>query len=192
MVEAQDEEDEEEHVLEAKEASDDELRRAEVDRARQFFRKPQSSEDRKAKFDKFEQKLPCARCGQLGHWKDDTKCPAKVNVVNWEETVGQATEEPHQFPIISFLTRGRERCATTSGVIDTACARTLVGTRWFVKFEIERKRHASPVEVVPDKETFRFGPGAVKKSSRAVIFPVAVGQNVFLSRASLLDEEVPL
>ena len=56
MVEAQDEDDEEEHVLEENEASDEELeaeyqeamtlmtilkqRRAEVDRARQFFRKP--------------------------------------------------------------------------------------------------------------------------------------------------------
>ena len=58
VVEAQDEENEEVHVLEAKKASDDELeaeyqeavammtvakqRRAEVNRARQFFRKPQS------------------------------------------------------------------------------------------------------------------------------------------------------
>ena len=63
MVEAQDEGDEEEHVLEVNGASDDELeaeyqeaaammtvakqRRTEVDRARQFFRKPQSSEERK-------------------------------------------------------------------------------------------------------------------------------------------------
>ena len=77
VVEAQDEEDEGEHVLEENEASDDELeveyqeivtmmtipkqRRAEVDRARQFFRKPQSSEDRKVQLDKLEQKFPCAR-----------------------------------------------------------------------------------------------------------------------------------
>ena len=70
------------------------------------------------------------------------------------------------------------------GVIDTACARTLARTRWFEKFEIELKRHATPVEVVPDNETFRFGPGAVKKSSRAVIFPVAVGQHEFFLRRS--------
>ena len=64
MVEAPDEEDEGEHVLEEIEASDDKLeaeyqeavammtiakqRRTEVDRARQFFRKPKSSEERKA------------------------------------------------------------------------------------------------------------------------------------------------
>ena len=74
MVEAQDEEDEEEHVLKENEASDDELeaeyqetaamqtiatqRRTEVDRARQFFRKPQSREDRKASIDKFKQRFP--------------------------------------------------------------------------------------------------------------------------------------
>ena len=107
VAEAHYDEDEEEHVLEANEASDDELepecqeaaammtiakqRRAEVDRAGQFFQKPQSSEDRKARLDKLKQKLPCARCGQLGHWKDDYDCQAKLNVVNWEETEEQVT-----------------------------------------------------------------------------------------------------
>ena len=190
VVEAQDEEDEEKHVLEANEASDNEVeaecqeavalmtiakqRKSEVDRARQFFRKPQPSEDGKARLDKLKQKLPCARCGRLGHWKDDNECPAKVKVVHWEETEKQATWEPHQFPPFTFLSYGKERCATTRRVIDTAWARTLAGTRWFEKFEIELKRHATPVEVVPDTETFRFGLGVVKKSSRAVIFPVAV------------------
>ena len=166
MVEAQDEQDEEKHVLEANEASDDELeaeyqeavammtiakqRRAEVDQARQFFRKTQSSEER-------------------------SKRP----------------RNPIHFWSLPFYHTG-ENGGTTSGLIDTACARTLAGTRWFENLEVELKRHATPVEVVPDNETFRFGPGAVKKSSRAVILPVAVGRNVFLLRASLLDEEVPL
>ena len=75
VVEPQDEEDEEAQILEEKEASDDELeaeyqeavammtiakqRRAEVDRARRFIRKPQSSEDRRARPDELKQKLPC-------------------------------------------------------------------------------------------------------------------------------------
>ena len=92
---------EEVHVFEAKEASDDEWeaeypeavammtvarqRRAEVNRARQFFREPQSLEGRKAQFDKLKQKLPCARCGQLGHRKDDNDCPATVKTVDWRK-----------------------------------------------------------------------------------------------------------
>ena len=47
--------------------------------------------------------------------------------------------------------------------------------------------HATPVELVPDNETFRFGPGGVKKRSRAAIFQVAVGQNVFFLRAKPLE-----
>ena len=98
--EAQDEGNEEVHVLEAKEASDDEWeaeyqdavammtvarqRRAEANRARQFFREPQSVEDRKAQLDKLKQKLQCAR-GQLGQWKDDNDCPAKVKAVDWRK-----------------------------------------------------------------------------------------------------------
>ena len=76
VVEAQDEEDEGEYVIEENEAFDDELeieyqvtvammtiakqRRAEANRARQFFREPQSSEDRKAQLDKLKQKSLCS------------------------------------------------------------------------------------------------------------------------------------
>ena len=68
----------------------------------------------------------------------------------------------------------------------------LAGTHRFEKFEVELKKHAAPLEFVPDNETLRFGPGTVKKSSRAAIFLVAVGQNVFLLRAILLNEEEAL
>ena len=118
-----DEGNEEVHVLEA---SDDELeakhqeavammtvarqRRAPVNRARQFFRGPQSLEGRKAHLDKLKQKLPCAPCGHLGHWKDDNDCPAKVKVVNWRK--------PKSFPFLqSFaasLSHEREQGATTN------------------------------------------------------------------------------
>ena len=139
MVEAQDEEDEGDHVLKENEASNDELeaeyqeavammtiakqRRAEVDRARLFFRTPQSGEDRKAQLDKLEQKFSCARRGQLGHRKDDNDCLAKVKVVNWRE--------PKSFQFLqslaTFLSYGREQCATTSSLSSArgAEARTL-------------------------------------------------------------------
>ena len=101
VVEAQDEEDEGEHVLEENEASFDALeieyqeavamitlakqRRAEVNRARQFSRKPQSSGESKVQLDNLDQEFPFAQEGQLGHWKYDNDCPAKVKVVNWRK-----------------------------------------------------------------------------------------------------------
>ena len=121
--------------------------------------------------------------------KDDNDCPANVKVVNWEETEEQDTEELHPLLFTTFfVTRERnmwnhQRCNRY---------RILAGTCLFENFEVELKRHATPLEVVPDNETFRFGPGVVKKSSIAVIFPVAVGRNVSFLRARFLDEEVPL
>ena len=81
-------------------------RRAEVDRSRHFFRKPQSSEDRKAQLDKLKHKFPCAQCRQVGHWKDDDDCPAKVKVVNWRKPTS------FQFlqSLATSLTHKRERC----------------------------------------------------------------------------------
>ena len=82
-------------------------RRAEVDRARQFFRKHPSSEGSKARLDKLKQKLPCARCGQLGHWKDVHDCPAKVKAVTWEETeITPIYSKPGNL----FITRERPVC----------------------------------------------------------------------------------
>ena len=119
---------EEVHVLVATEASDDEWeaeyqeavammtvagqRRAEVNRARRFFREPRSFEGHKTQLDKLKQKLPCARCGQLGHWKDDNDCPAKVKAVDSRKP------KSFQFPPsgATCLSREREQCSTTSSL----------------------------------------------------------------------------
>ena len=101
VVEAQDEEDEGEHVLEENKASFDDLeieyqeavamktlakqRRAEVNRARQFSWKPQSAGESKVQLDKVDQEFPFTQKGHLGHWKDVFDCPANVKVVNWRK-----------------------------------------------------------------------------------------------------------
>ena len=79
------------------------------------------------------------------------------NLATWKNDDGRPAKVkgvnlPHPLPVTAFLSHGRGRCSATSCVIDT---------------------HV-PVEVVPNNETCRFGPGAVKKISRAVIFLVAV------------------
>ena len=101
-----------------------------------------------------------------------------MKVVSWEATEEQVMEEPGVFLVTAFLLHGGERCSATSGVIDAACARTLVGSRWFEGFEVELKRSESPVEVVPDNETFRLGLGPVKQFSRAVIFQLLWGRPI--------------
>ena len=162
MVEARDEEDEGEHVLEENEASDDELEveyqetvammtiakqhRFEVDLARQFFRKPQSSEDRKAHLDKLNQKFPCAQCRQLGHRKDEDDCPANVKVVNWRK--------PKSFQFLHSLATSllfeREQCATPSSLARSV-VRLKAATLWICR----RSCCVNPMGVF----LYIFGPG---------------------------------
>jgi len=49
--------------------------RAEVEKARGFFKKGVSSEDRDKGTNPLKEKLPCSKCGQLGHWHKDPICP---------------------------------------------------------------------------------------------------------------------
>ena len=79
-----------------------------------------------------------------------------MKVVNREETEEEVTDQPHPLLVTTFLSHGRERRALMSGAIDTGCAPTLAGTRWFEKFEVEPTNYGTPVEVVHDNETFRL------------------------------------
>ena len=48
--------------------------RSDIEKAREFYRKPggaQPSERVKL----LKMRLPCARCGKTGHWKDDPEGP---------------------------------------------------------------------------------------------------------------------
>ena len=77
-------------ALEANEVSDDEVE-AEYQEAVALTTivkqgragKPQSSGEHKAELDNLEQKLPCAQCRHMCHWKDGHHCLATVKRVNW-------------------------------------------------------------------------------------------------------------
>ena len=121
VVEAQDDEDDGEHVFKAKDALDDELeadyqeavammtvakqRSVELDRARQFFQEPQSLEGCKAQLDMVRN----FHVLDVGNWAIDD-CPAKGKVVNWRKP------KSSQFlqSLATSLSHEREQCATTS------------------------------------------------------------------------------
>ena len=67
-----------------------------------------------------------ARCGQLGHWKDDNERPVKVNVVNWEETEEEVTDQPHPFLVTTCFST-RERTVCTHKWCDRCCMRSHFG-----------------------------------------------------------------
>ena len=49
--------------------------RADIEKARGFFKKGVSSGDRDKGTKDAKQRLPCSKCGKLGHWHKDPECP---------------------------------------------------------------------------------------------------------------------
>ena len=52
----------------------------EVKKLRQYFRKPESREERKRAIQEKMKRAPCHKCGELGHWSRE--CPQRSNGVN--------------------------------------------------------------------------------------------------------------
>ena len=51
--------------------------RADVIKARGFFKKGSNPQEREERVKKMKPRHPCKACRQLGHWKDDKECPKK-------------------------------------------------------------------------------------------------------------------
>eukprot|EP00971_Amphidinium_carterae_P271668 5390623-Amphidinium_carterae.1 len=92
--------------------------RSELEQARQFYRKSDDKskpsgqgETKQEKMKRLKSRLSCARCGALGHLKDDMECPQ------------------HPSKGLVYVCRETGTC-TDLVLIDTACAKTVAGTNW--------------------------------------------------------------
>ena len=52
-----------------------------------------------------------------------------------------------------------------------------------------QKKHNVPPELVLDHEAFRFGPGEIKRNTRAAIFLVVMADRVFLLRTKFFADQ---
>ena len=91
--------------------------RGEMEKARGFYLRPEKRDDagQRERMMKLKQRPPCARCGKLGHWKDDPECPRHP----------QRSNATHVTVHHVHLNTGRH--SDEIMVVDTACARTVAG-----------------------------------------------------------------
>eukprot|EP00969_Alexandrium_andersonii_P194716 8600284-Alexandrium_andersonii.AAC.1 len=161
--------------------------RSEMERARDFYKHPKKDGDRAQAADriaKLKQRLPCARCGRLGHWKDDKECPR--NQAGNQANMVSSSDGAHTVHIAETGARARLL------LVDTACAKTVAGQEWAdrvityyknnLKFDIPRVRESEP---------FRFGPGPLIRSTYALLLPVVWHGKIAVIRFSIVNRDVP-
>ena len=77
-------------------------------------------------------------------------------------------------------------------IIDTACAKTVAGMKWYEDYAQHAKTKGHTVRTIPERESFKFGPGKQIFSEFAVVIPVQVEGLAYCVRASVIKQDVPL
>ena len=94
--------------------------RADIDKAREFYKKPRGNKPEKSTSDRIarlKQRLPCAACGRLGHWKDDPEYPRNKGA--------------HGANMVCSIYVMETGTQVTLMLLDTACAKTVAGRVWY-------------------------------------------------------------
>ena len=108
--------------------------RAEVEKARGFFKKGVSSEDRDKGTNPLKAKPPCSKCGGLGHWHKDKECPMFSKPFPQDKGGGKGKKKRKKVKKKSCYDAHAVYVTTVNGLdpthvayADTACARSVTG-----------------------------------------------------------------
>jgi len=150
--------------------------RNDIEKAREFYRDPRKHGEHSERVKSLKMKLPCARCGKLGHWKDDPECKQRPSAAHMVSCIFVAETGVGMWLIL----------------VDTACAESVAGEAWLqMATEYLKGRYGYQLQVVEDREPFRFGPGPVIHSSKAALLPMEWDGHGAVLRISIVAGDVP-
>ena len=181
--------------------------RAEVEKARGFFKKGAPREGRDERVKAMKNKLPCSKCGQLNHWHKDPECPMFGKPFKDKgrgtKKVGRRKKQKKKKKLAKK--RG-PRCRkahrvfaiTTNGLelphvayADTACAKSVCGQDNANEVVEFCRQNDWPYALVDDNEPFRFGPGKRIWSQQALVLAVLWGGMTVVLRFSIVPPKAP-
>ena len=126
-------------------------------------------------------RLPCKRCGKTGHWKDDAICPrhpSRTGAGGTQTKTGYTTSWGEEAEAVCSVCLQSAHVAETGDnywliLVDTAGARSVGGEVWAKGFiAYVKDKFGYDVEIAPDDEPFRFGPGPTIRSTYALLVPM--------------------
>eukprot|EP00434_Breviolum_minutum_P004560 symbB.v1.2.004023.t1/scaffold227.1/size261201/9 len=185
-------------------------------RARRFNSSAQSSRSFRIEVEELKKRTRCRKCNKVGHWARE--CPMKntssasttgrgeadasshvagAAVVEIEETFVGACENvelkvPEEVMDNEVLASGLIS-SPGYGIIDSGCGKTLIGMDTLKEMiPLLEARCPEAVTFQPEKNTFRFGNGAVEHSEQTVKLRVGIAGELGSIRAAVIQGQAPL
>ncbi|CAC5417756.1 unnamed protein product [Mytilus coruscus] len=122
----------------------------------------------------------CKICDSKFHWVKD--CPHKQLGVNLTE------HETQEFkPLTVFVAE-----AYNAAVIDTACSKTVCGSKWLYEFVESLDPGLDQITCFESHVPFKFGDGQTVYSYQKVIIPALIGSVKCSIETEVVDSEIPL
>ena len=162
----------------------------------------------------------CAACKRRGHWHRDPECPLRgkastssasmgdgnpknVQVCNHVQmcymTGGGASgyNSANDIPTItdqeghvdSVFTGGTSRMLA---ITDTACTKAVAGHLWFEQYCQVADRYGWEVEIIEERDRFKFGASRIHESHFAVNAVFAIEGQPFKAKIAIVQCDVPL
>eukprot|EP00435_Cladocopium_sp_Y103_P057558 s34_g19.t2 len=178
---------------------------AKYQQQRQFGAANKTRRSFRIEVEELKKRTRCRKCNQLGHWARECKsgtstssagkssdAAASANV-NYVEAQDSDHETPSFVGVATAVFASGLVQSPGYGVVDSGCGRTLVGqnTLDLLKPMIEKCGYGAVVSYQSDN-SFRFGNGAVEKSTLAVKIPVGVAGRFGLIDAAVITGSAPL
>ena len=184
-------------------------------RARRFDQSTQSRRSFRIEVEELKKRTRCRKCNKLGHWARE--CPMKTTsssstargdadtgthvagaaVVEIEETFVGACENVE--PEDSVYVKDNEVLASGLisspgyGIIDSGCGKTLIGLDTLKEMiRLLEAKCPEAVTFLPERNTFRFGNGAVEQSDQVVKLRVGIAGELGSIRAAVIQGQAPL
>lgn len=138
-------------------------------------------------FDRFGKRSKCAVCDSVFHWARE--CPNN-------ERKGESKSEQVNITLFTEQCDMNQVFMTESfgaAVIDTACTRTVCGSKWLENYRdgLSESEKEQVVECESSQE-FRFGDGVSVKSFENVIFPAMIGETKCKISTEVVNCDIPL
>jgi len=158
-------------------------KRAEVEKGRSCVKGSGTPEGRKSPRSRgdiqaLKDKHPCAICKRTGHWARE--CPDNPdNIGTTHLTQNDKSKVPDEgdgaeVPVtLSAIFAVTEQGTDLFILVDTACARSVAGRKWYDAYRTElKRRYDIEPTVVKERHAFRFGPHGKLYSAFAVMVVV--------------------
>ena len=172
--------------------------RAEIEKARGFFKKGADPKKQGDGSKNLKSKLPCSKCGGFGHWHKDPECPMFDKPFSNDKKKGHKARKKKKKKKtrkkrahVAFVTTTKGTNLPYVAYADTACAKSVGGQSETDELVAYCDKVGWPYKLVPDKEPFRFGPGKRIYSRQALLLAVIWAQNVIVLRISIVPPSVP-